>query len=406
MQLPNSKSSEEALMGAILIDDSILNLTELTKEDFYDINLWKIFNLCKVLKSNRKSIDIVVLQWCLEAKGVLESIWWLSYLVELTESATSVNWKDYEDIIKDKSQRREILRYAMRMEQTARDEGRDARTALEWIENITNILFKEKNWNWIEDLVEDFENIRELYNKQGALWYKWPFENLDKYTQGIIPWMVYMICAYSNVWKSAFSYAYACDLLKKGKKVLFFSLEVTRGVLMTNMIRCYYNKDYSQIMNPEFYFEMEDFENFKVYDNKTKLEDIKNITRAERPDAVFIDFVQNIEWLWMSEYENMTRCWKEIQALAMETDATIFNISQVGNESRYKADSMQPKGSGQLFFSSDVIIGLYKDNDMYAHIIKNKFWPNDKKFLVSPDFAKLQFKVVEDFNNDNNSVKL
>lgn len=406
MQYPNSKSSEEALIGAILIDSSIINLIELTQEDFYDINLWKIYNLCRLLKSKWKSVDLIVLKEYLEAKWVLDSIWGILYLVELTESATSSNWKDYQAIIKDKSQRREILKYSKRMEMTALDEWKNAKESLEGIENITNILFKEKNWNGIEDLVDDFEKIRESYNKQGALWYKWPFEKIDKYTQGIIPGMVYMICAYSNVWKSAFSYAYACDLLKKGKKVLFFSLEVTKGVLMTNIIRCYYNKDYIQIMNPDYYFELWDFENLKVYDDKTRLEDIKNITRAERPDAVFIDFVQNIEWLGMSEYENMTRCWKEIQALAVQTNATIFNISQVGNESRHKTDSMQPKGSGQLFFSSDVIIWLYRDNEMYAHIIKNKFWQNDKKFLVSPDFAKLQFKVVEDFNNKDNSIKL
>jgi hypothetical protein len=58
---------------------------------------------------------------------------------------------------------------------------------------------------------------------------------------------------------------------------------------------------------------------------------------------------------------------------------------------------MQPKGSGQLFFSSDVIVGMYRDWwNMYAHLIKNKFWQNDKKFLVTPDFSKLQFEIVEE----------
>lgn len=401
MQLPNSKSSEQAIIGAMLIDENIINLIELTQEDFYDIDLWKIYNLCKILKEKRKSVDLIVLKEYLEAKGVLDSIWGLSYLVELTESATSNNWRDYQSIIKDKSQRRDIIRYAKRMEITANDEGKNAKEALSWIENITNILFREKVWNGIEDLVQDFEDIRDMYNKQGSMWYKWPFDVIDKYTQGIIPWMVYMICAYSNVGKSAFSYAYVCDLLKKGKKVVFFSLEVTKWVLMTNIIRCYYNKNQQEIMNPDFYFEMWDFENLKVYDDKKKLEDIKNVTRAEKPDVVFIDFVQNIEALGKSEYENMTTCWKEIQALAIETNATIFNISQVSNESRYKTDSMQPKGSWQLFFSSDVIVWLYNDAGMYAHLMKNKFWPNDKRFAVNPNFENLQFKVVEDFETKN-----
>jgi len=398
---PNSKQSEEALVWAMLIDDSIINLVDLEQKDFYDVSLWKIYNLCKAIKTKRWRVDLVVLKEYLEAKWVLEQIWGLIYLVELTEIATSCSWTDYRDIIKDKSQRRDIIGYANRMQKKALDESQDAKDSLEGIENITNILFKEEWGNGIEDILDDFEVLRESYNKQGALWYAWPFPEIDKYTQGIIPGMVYMICAYSNVWKSAFSYAYVCDLLKKGKKVTFFSLEVTRWVLLSNIIRCYYNKEQHEIMNTDFYIEMADFENLTIYDRKTKLEDIKNITRVEKPDVMFLDFVQNIEELGASEYENMTKCWKQLQALAIETNTTIFNISQVGNDSRMKGSTMQPKGSGQLFFSSDVIIWLYNDWEMYAHIIKNKFWPNDKKFLVSPDFAKLQFKVVEEFNSSN-----
>jgi hypothetical protein len=58
-----------------------------------------------------------------------------------------------------------------------------------------------------------------------------------------------------------------------------------------------YNKSYPEIMNPNFYYEMEDFKNLLVYDDKHKIEDIKHITKAQKPDAIFIDFVQNIEGL-------------------------------------------------------------------------------------------------------------
>jgi thymidylate synthase len=44
-------------------------------------------------------------------------------------------------------------------------------------------------------------------------------------------------------------------------------------------------------------YEMEDFKNLLVYDDKHKIEDIKHITKAQKPDAIFIDFVQNIEGL-------------------------------------------------------------------------------------------------------------
>lgn len=399
--LPNSKSTEEAFIWACIIDNSILNITKLEQEDFYDISLWKIFNLCKVLKENRKNIDFIVLKDILEKKGKLDEIWGIIYLIELTENTQSRNWKEYEEIIKSKSERRKLIQEAQKIEKIARNESEDTKKAMEKIESISKILYKdEEKWD-ITDLVEEYEKIRESFNKQGALWEATVFPCLDKYTQGAIAGTVFMICAYSNVWKSAISYAYACDFLKKWKKVLFFSLEVTRGILMTNILRCYYKHSYLSIMDKEYHFEMEDFKNLKIYDNKTKLEDIKNITRIEKPDIVFIDFVQNIEGLWLSEYENMTRCAKEIQSLAIETNTTIFPISQVWNESRFKSDTMQPKWSGQLFFSADVILGLYRDSgNMYGHLIKNKYWQNDKKFFIIPDFSILDFKISEDFQEE------
>lgn len=405
--LPYSQSTEEAFVWACIIDNGILNITKLEQEDFYDTNLWKIFNLCKVLKNNCKSIDFIVLKDILEQKWKLEEVWGITKLIELTDNTISHNWKEYEEIIKNKSERRKLIQEAKRIEMIARDESIDTQGAMERMESISKIIYKDDEKGDIIDLVEEYDKIRQNFNKQWALWEATVFPAIDKYTQGAIRGTVSMICAYSNVWKSAISYAYACDFLKKWKKVLYFSLEVTRGILMTNILRCYYGHTYPEIMDENYYFNMDDFQNLKVYDNKTKLEDIKNITRIEKPDIVFIDFVQNIEGLWLSEYENMTRCAKEIQTLAIETDTTIFPISQVWNESRFKTETMQPKGSWQLFFSSDTILWLYKDwNSMYWHLIKNKFWQNDKKFLIIPDFTKLDFKIIEDFEKQDFTLNI
>ena len=121
--LPNSKSTEEAFVWACIIDNSILNITKLEQEDFYDISLGKIFNLCKTLKDNRKNIDFIVLKDILEQKGKLDEIGGIMYLMELTESTQSWNWKDYEEIIKSKSERRKLIQEAHKIEMIARNES-------------------------------------------------------------------------------------------------------------------------------------------------------------------------------------------------------------------------------------------------------------------------------------------
>jgi hypothetical protein len=58
---------------------------------------------------------------------------------------------------------------------------------------------------------------------------------------------------------------------------------------------------------------------------------------------------------------------------------------------------MQPKWSWAIFASSDVILALYKENEeLKLNLLKNKFWPNNIKFLVGADFTKLQFRLTEE----------
>jgi len=94
----------------------------------------------------------------------------------------------------------------------------------------------------------------------------------------------------------------------------------------------------------------------------------------------------------------MTNVAQELQRKAIRDNNIIFSISQVNNESRNKwADYMQPKWSWAIFASSDVIFALHKENEeLKLNLIKNKFWPNNIKFLVKANFMTLQFKISEE----------
>jgi hypothetical protein len=76
---------------------------------------------------------------------------------------------------------------------------------------------------------------------------------------------------------------------------MYLSLEVDKAMLFSNVLANYYNKNYYDILDPNFFYKMEDFEKLEIYDNIYKLEDIKNIIRVRSPDIVFIDFIQNIQ---------------------------------------------------------------------------------------------------------------
>jgi hypothetical protein len=120
------------------------------------------------------------------------------------------------------------------------------------------------------------------------------------------------------------------------------------------------------------------------------------------PDIVFIDFIQNIQEKW-NEVEKMTTIAQELQQLAITTWISFFNLSQANNESRFKWwEDIQPKWSGAIFASSDIIFSLRKEaGSLYYNIIKNKYWPAFKKFLVIPNETYTSFQMTEE-NIDNN----
>lgn len=397
-QLPNNIEIEKSLIWAMLIDENIINLITLKQDDFYDNSLWKLYNLIKNIKWAWSKVDLVIVNNYL-VKNNLTKIFGITDLVELTELATSYNWKNYEEIIRDNSHRRQMIVYARNIEKLWFEW--DIWNALQKIENISEYIFEISPKKQEEDnifiYVNAFEDFRDkIKDRKGMLWFPTIFPLVDKYTKWQQEWKVTTLVAYSNVWKSKISYAYVNNFLKQGKKVMYLSLEVDKAMLFSNLLANYYNKHYFEVLEPSFFYKMEDFENLEIYDNLYKLEDIKNVIRAKSPDIVFIDFIQNIQTSW-TETEKMTRIAQELQQLAIMTWISFFNLSQANNESRFKDwEWIQPKWSWAIFASTDLMFTLHRENkELYFTIAKNKFWPCFKKFLLLPDETFSNFVITE-----------
>ena len=125
------------------------------------------------------------------------------------------------------------------------------------------------------------------------------------------------------------------------------------------------------------------FETLYLYDNVRDLDTISKIVMEEKPDFVFIDYAQGIRCEWSSIYERTTTYALSIQALAIESNAIIFSLSQLNNDSRNKEwGDVTLKWSGDLFSASDVIITLSRDWEFTKiWLMKNKFWKKDSFFI-------------------------
>lgn len=233
----------------------------------------------------------------------------------------------------------------------------------------------------------------------GMLGYPSHQPELDKYTSWLIPWKVYTIAGYSNTGKSRFSYGYVNHMLDMGKKVVFFSLEVDKGLLFQHLCCNRYNC-YPKDLTDEM-IDIMDFANLLIYDDTYDLYDIEEFIMWERPDMCVTDFIQNIQVPWQWWYEAMAMVAKKMQEIAIKSNSIMLNLSQISNDtakelSRGNTSFITLKGAWEFIASSDVVILLHMmDGDLIATVAKTKFAQKPEYPLVfKPDFGRSKFTFL------------
>jgi replicative DNA helicase len=236
------------------------------------------------------------------------------------------------------------------------------------------------------------------WKKNWMLGIESPYPYIDKITSWIIRGKVYTIAWYSNTGKSKFSYNYVNHFLKMDKKVIFYSLEVDSWMVLWNLACNRYEKNFSDLELEDII--EKDFNLLQIYDTCYNIQDIIEITEKERPDIIFIDFVQNVQCSWSSEYERMSIVARDMQQMAIVYDVTVFSLSQLSNSAgrdvtRWESDFIPLKWAGELYASSDVIFLLHPDwwDAIQLSIIKNKYGPKESNIPFITNFSKWTFVI-------------
>ena len=122
--IPHSKASEEALLGAVLIDPECFpDLAQFVgASDFYvHRNAW-VWDAFRDLRERGEPIDVLTTIKALEACGQLAEIGGPAYLTALiTQTPSSLNAEAYGRIVKQNAIRREMLAAANRLATSAYD---------------------------------------------------------------------------------------------------------------------------------------------------------------------------------------------------------------------------------------------------------------------------------------------
>ncbi|MDM7921654.1 MAG: DnaB-like helicase N-terminal domain-containing protein, partial [Pyrinomonadaceae bacterium] len=127
--LPSSEESERAILGAILLDNSLITqaVEHLKAEDFYSPLHRRIFGAMVSLFDASKRIDPILIAEELKKDGSVDSIGGISTIANLTYGLPHFSdLMDYIRVVSEKSTMRNLVRLCNQITSEALEEEDDA----------------------------------------------------------------------------------------------------------------------------------------------------------------------------------------------------------------------------------------------------------------------------------------
>lgn len=383
--LPNNIDAEQAVLGCIINDsDKLIDIDFLVEEDFYISKHKKIYEIVKLLFNKKIAIDLITVLEEVRKRNQIEECGGVTYISEIANSyLSSINMMSYAEIVKEKSNRRKLIKTSRLLLESAYDE--EIEDIINKIENNLYQIAINQNTSdivTIDKAVENtFKKLEERFSSGGILaGLSTGFEDLDRITSGLSKQDLIIIAARPSMGKTAFALNVGQAVSKKGN-VAVFSLEMPEEQLVNRMLsaKClldYYKVKTGQLDNKEFEkiaMGANELMTRKLFiDDKTSLlNDIKAKCRKLKIqkglDVVIIDYMQLIRTTLKtaSREQEVSHISRELKAIAKELDITMIALSQLSRAPEQRADHRpilsDLRESGSIEQDADVIHFLYRD---------------------------------------------
>lgn len=394
---PQSLEAEQAVLGAILINQTALNVVmeNLRPEHFYRPAHQAIFEAAARLFNQNEPVDILTVSETLADMDVLEQAGGRSYVNDLALGVlTTDNVAHYANIIKDKALLRQLNEAGTEIVGLSYEEP-EAQIA---IDHAQAVIFKVAQQGTMEDLIpirdilpDTFEQIEERHANKGSLMgVGTGFYDLDHYTSGLQKSDLLILAARPSMGKTAFCLNIVSHVaLREKQPVLVFSLEMSKEQLVTRMLCAEAEIDAQRIRAGEI--TEQDFQKLSVAmgqlgDAPIYIDDTPGLSAMEaRAKArrlmmdtggqlglVVIDYLQLMEGRSGSSQTGGDNRVQEISAIsrglkgiARELNVPVMALSQLSRavESRNDKKPMLSdlRESGSIEQDADIVMFIYRD---------------------------------------------
>ena len=386
-QLPHSIEAEQAALGCVINYKNQLALAEdvLKDDDFYWDKHKRIFSTIKALSRKDMNIDLITLLNELKVSDSIDKCGGVSYITELaTNTVFSSNVESYVKIIKDKSDRRNLIRAGRELISKSYEES-EVESIISTVEDKIYKVINSKESEDILDMGQSVEKVltrieNNYCNGGKILGNTTGFKEIDNTISGLQKGDFIIVAARPSMGKTAFALNIG-QHASKGASVGIFSLEMTTEQLMERLISSRSLVEFGKIKTGELdeaeFRKITDAANVlakrKIFidDKSTNLSDIKakcrNLKVKEGLDVVIIDYLQLIEISdkTNSREQEIAKISRELKKLAKKLEITIVALSQLSRAPEQRTDHRPVlsdlRESGSIEQDADVIFMLYRD---------------------------------------------
>ena len=417
MNLPYSLDAEQAVLGSLLKDPECLPIvSDMLKIDHLYLPQHKaIYTAILNIDTIGGRIDPLVVLEELKKEGVYDDIGGKTYLMKIADAVPSTkNVESYIKIIIDKFYLRTLMVTAREILDATSNGNDSPDSLLDLAEQKIYDIRRGKNTSGpakISDIVmsDVFERLKKLASadpkeKEQYIGIPTGFSYLDKVLGGGFHRSDFIVVgARPAMGKTSFALNVARNIAMKGRKVLFFSLEMSKEQLAQRIIsteaRIVSNKlrtgditdsDWEKLglalqnlINCELYFD--DTANINVPEMKARALRMKDI------DCIVIDYLQLMSGTKRTDnrVNEVSEITRSLKMMAKDLNIPVVTCSQLSrgvakNSNDHRPQMTDLRESGTIEQDADIVLMLHRED----------YYKNDPDAETDPESVNIAEVIV------------
>lgn len=387
--MPYNPEAEQAVLGAVLLEKSCLSQVAeiLPRAEYFYLTANRIiYSAMLDLFTLGRSVDFVTISDAVERDPNYNKDTDKNYLLQLAQTVPSIsNVESYCKIVRDKYDKRMLINAARTILDEASDATIEAQTLLDSAEQKIFDIRTGKNIQGLQKLNEivlqtldrlDALNSEDSDQFRGI---STGLSGVDQVTTGLNRSDLILLAARPGMGKTSFALNIASHTsMKCGKKVAFFSLEMTKEQLASRILSTEARVEGSKLrtgnLNEDEWARIieasdvisganlyiDDTPRITIPEMKAKLRRLQNV------DVVFVDYLQLMGSARRIEnrVQEISEITRNLKIMAKEINVPVIVLSQLSRASEQRAEHRPMlsdlRDSGSIEQDADMVLFLYR----------------------------------------------